>query len=201
MVALINFKICDNSKECSGILACPTGALHWDKAKKKIEVDSKKCVSCGACAKVCPIGAIRIARSQEEYKQIQKEILSDKRNPGQLFVDRYGAEVVDSKIKLNESEFSDLIKKPCQKLVVELYQEDSIKCLLNSTPIKELFENYSVNYKKMESTEGKVKKEYKIKEFPAMLFFKDGVYVGKIEGYYQISEKEKLSKQIKNILG
>lgn len=30
MAVLVNFKICDNAKECGGIEVCPTGALSWD---------------------------------------------------------------------------------------------------------------------------------------------------------------------------
>lgn len=30
MPVLINFKICDNAKDCSGIAVCPTGALSWE---------------------------------------------------------------------------------------------------------------------------------------------------------------------------
>ena len=38
MKALINFKICDNAKECSGISVCPTGAMSFDE---------EKCTNCG----------------------------------------------------------------------------------------------------------------------------------------------------------
>ena len=30
MAVLVNFKICDNAKECGGITVCPTGALSYD---------------------------------------------------------------------------------------------------------------------------------------------------------------------------
>lgn len=69
MAVLINFKICDNSKDCGGIEVCQTGAFHWDEKNKKINVDDKKCISCGKCEEACPVGAIRVA---EPSKNIEK---------------------------------------------------------------------------------------------------------------------------------
>ena len=37
MPVLINFKICDNAKECGGIEVCPTGALSYDDENKSIQ--------------------------------------------------------------------------------------------------------------------------------------------------------------------
>ena len=42
MKALINFKICDNAPECSGIEVCPTGAMYFDSEKETIVVDEDK---------------------------------------------------------------------------------------------------------------------------------------------------------------
>lgn len=38
--------------------ACPRGAISFDR-NQKARIDKSKCVDCGACAKVCPYGAIR----------------------------------------------------------------------------------------------------------------------------------------------
>ena len=40
MAVLINFKICDNAKECGGIAVCPTGALSYDDEKESIVIDN-----------------------------------------------------------------------------------------------------------------------------------------------------------------
>ena len=65
MAVLVNFKICDNAKECGGIAVCPTGALSWNEEKESIEIDNDKCISCGLCEKECPIGAIMVAKNSE----------------------------------------------------------------------------------------------------------------------------------------
>lgn len=42
MAVLVNFKICDNAKECSGIEVCPTQALSWDEKEETIVIDNNK---------------------------------------------------------------------------------------------------------------------------------------------------------------
>ena len=110
MAVLINFKICDNAKECGGIDVCPTGALSWNDVDSKIEIDNDKCISCGACEAECPIGAIMVAHSDEEYEKYKSEIDEDPRTTKDLFVDRYGAVAISDffQISVNEIKESDI---------------------------------------------------------------------------------------------
>lgn len=200
MAVLINFKICDNAKECGGIAVCPTGALSYDDEKKQIVIDNDKCVACGSCTKECPVQAIKVAKDEEEYKKLEKEINDDRRTIKDLFVDRYGAMplsdffIIDPKDIEEKSKTSDIV-------LIEAYNDDSIECLLKSIPIKELTEDLpdSTLFYKVE-VDDEILAKYDIKELPSLLVFKKGLLTGHIDGYYSYEEKEKLSESIKEIV-
>ena len=201
MPVLINFKICDNSKDCSGIQVCPMKAFFWDEEKKTIAVHEDKCVTCGLCEKSCPVGAIRVARTKEEYERIKKEIENDPRRVSDLFVDRYGAEPRSPAFFISKNDFPIQILEATQIAVVEFFTNESIECLLHSIPIKELFPDIKIKYRKIELGKDDVLiKTYQIDKFPSLLFFKDGHLVAKIEGYFNNDQKKILMKKIKDIM-
>jgi NAD-dependent dihydropyrimidine dehydrogenase PreA subunit len=201
MPVLINFKICDNAEECSGIAVCPTGALSWDKKKKRIAVDNKKCIGCFKCEESCPTGAIRVAKTEKGLEKIKKEINSDSRKILDLFVERYGAKPMYYQFHLSEDNFEPNVLKANKLTVVEVFSPESIECLLFSIPVRELFEGFNVKYRKMEIKDKKgVFKKYAISRLPALLFFKSGKLIGKIEGYYDKKQKESLSKKVLKII-
>lgn len=199
MSVLINFKICDNAQECNGIAVCPTGALSWDKKKKSIKIDSEKCISCKKCEKSCMVSAIRVAKNEKEHKEIEEEINSDSRKVSDLFVDRYGAQPIHPAFLIKEDKFELEVLGSKKMVVAELFNDDSIMCLLKSIAMKDLFADYSIKYRKVEVGKALVR-EYKIKELPTLIFFKNGELLGKIEGYYDNKKKEKLIKKIKLIV-
>jgi Fe-S-cluster-containing hydrogenase component 2 len=200
MAVLINFKICDNAKECSGIAVCPTGALLWDEKKKSIAINNKKCISCGKCQKACGIEAIKVAKNEKEYAKFKKEIKDDSRKAVDLFIDRYGAQPVIPNFLVSEERFNLASLESKKPAMVEFFNSDSIQCLLRSIPIKELAAGLEINYMKLELKTELLLKEYKLLMLPALLFFKDGKLIGKIEGYYGISDKQKLREKILKIL-
>jgi NAD-dependent dihydropyrimidine dehydrogenase PreA subunit len=199
MPVLINFKICDNAKECNGIAVCPTGALTWNEKKKCIEIDNEKCISCGKCEKACMVDAIFIARNEKEYQKIKKEIDDDPRKRSDLFIDRYGAEPIHPAFLIKEDKFQAEVLESEKLVMAELFEDDSIMCLLKSIPIKDLLADYAIKYRKVK-TGKELNEEYKIKKLPALLFFEKGKILGKIEGYYDNKQKIKLCKKIKAII-
>lgn len=200
MKALINFKICDNAPECSGIEVCPTGAMHFDEEKETIVVDDDKCINCGLCEKACPIGAIRVAKSEEEYERIQKEIEEDPRTIKDLFVDRYGAAPLSEFFMLDANEVEEKVKNT-KLVLVEVYVEDTIECLIKSIPIKEITANMDKDtlFYKVEATD-ELSAKYEISEYPSLLVFKDGKYVDKVSGYYTSDVKDEFMDKINGII-
>lgn len=201
MPILINFKICDNSKDCSGIEVCPAGAFYWDEKRKTIAVDNQKCISCGKCEEACPVEAIRVARTEKEYKKIKKEIDKDPRKISDLFIDRYGAEPIVAAFQIPYSKFDVQILESTKPAVAELFSKSSIKCLLHSIPVKDLLEDIDIKYRKIEVKENDLLlKKYKTEDLPALLFFKKGKLIGKIEGYFDFRQKKNLLMKIGKII-
>jgi len=200
MSVLINFKICDNSKDCNGIKVCPAGAFYWQDVNKSIAVDNEKCISCGNCEKSCQVGAIRVTRSKNEWERIKKEIEEDPRTVADLFVDRYGADSIDPAFAATEEKFQIQILEATKVAVVELYNAESIRCLLKSIPLGDLFKDWNILYRKIKINTSALTDRYGVNILPSLLFFKDTILIGKIEGYFSQEDRETLQKKIDNIL-
>ena len=200
MPVLVNFKVCDNAKECGGVAICPTGAITFDEKKETLVIDNSKCISCGQCENECPIGAIRVAKDENEYKKIKEEIENDPRKTKDLFVDRYGAAPLSEFFMLEAEKIEQKIDT--NKIVlVELYNDDSIQCLLKSIPIKELVKDLpdTTTFYKIESKED-IEEKYEVKELPTLLVFNKGKLSGQIEGYYTDESKNEIIDKIKSMI-
>lgn len=201
MPVLINFKICDNCEDCNGIRVCPTGAFHWDAEKRTIAVDKDKCIGCGACGHCCTIDAIFYTDSEEEAKEIQKEIDEDPRSATDLFVERYGAMPINDlyTFELSEEKVKNRINSH-RPVMVEFNSNDTINCLLKSIPISDIAKAFykDTTYSKFIIDE-KDFKTYGVTETPCLRFYKDGELLGEMKGYYEIDDMDKVKKIIDEI--
>lgn len=197
MPSIINFKICDNAPECSGVEICPTKAITWNETKKTLEIDESKCTSCGLCAKACPVGAIKVAIGQD-FEFIKQEFEKDTRKTSDLFVERFGAQSTDRSSLISEAYFQSLITKK-DPMVFELFNNDSIMCLIKSIPVRDLFKKGTLYNKVDTESNQDLIDQYKIKELPCLLFFENGKLKNKIEGFFGTTQKETLLSQIRKI--
>ncbi len=200
MLVQINFKICDNSKDCSGITVCPTGALYWDADSRTLMIDDMRCVVCGECQSACPVGAIRVAVNEDEFEEIRREIEKDPRKVSDLFVDRYGAEPLDPAFLISQRSFTVHVLEATKLTVVELFNWETVQCLFHSIPIRELFKGMDVKYRKMQIDGDSILSSYGVETLPAFLFFNGGRLLGKIEGYFPDTEKDELGRRIRELL-
>lgn len=196
MPAIINHKICDNASACGGISVCPVGAFAYNEKTKKIEIDNEKCISCGACEKTCPIGAIGVARTQEEFEELKQAIEDDPRNPEDLFVDRYGGDIVNEDVMVEFSEIEEIIKK--EDCLIEIIDEDNIMCLLKSITYSEILENsnFTQYYRCLIASDDDISK-YGISELPSLLLCRGGVVKKVIAGYFEENNKQELFNLLK----
>lgn len=200
MSVLINYKICDNAPECDWIKACPFWAFIWDSKTKSITIDNSKCTSCWICEKACPIWAIKVAKNKEEYEKIKKEFKNDPRKISDLFVDKYGSEPMKTSFLIDEDKIDFYVTETWKPLILELFNENSIECLINSIPIKDLLQDMDVVFRKVEITNDLSVAKFDIKSYPSLLIFNQWKFLWKIEGYYDINRKDELKDKIKNIL-
>ena len=195
MPAIINHKICDQASACGGISVCPVGAFTYNEKTKKIEIDNNKCISCGLCEKTCPIGAIGVARTQEEFEELKQAIEEDPRNPDDLFVDRYSGDIINEDVMIEFDEIDNIIKN--EDCLIEIINEDNIMCLLKSITYSDILENtgYSKYYRCLLNENDNYSK-YNIEDFPSLLLCNNGKIKKLVNGYYEEKEKQDLFNKI-----
>ncbi len=174
--------------------------MYFDDELNKIVVKDT-CTSCGLCEAECPVGCIMVAKNETEFRELEQDIENDPRTIKDLFVDRYGAAPLSEFFMLESEDFAAKISN--QNLtIIELYEDNSIQCLLKSIPIKEITDHIKqeVNYFNLQPTD-EIMTKYQITELPALLFFKANDLLGKIEGYFEIDQQEVLITKVKEIVG
>jgi len=204
MPVVINYKICDLAPECGGIEVCPNGAFFWNKKTKRPEVDNERCLSCGICARECPVEAILVATTEGEYQRLLEKVKNDPRSEKDLWRERLGcqpgrtpplAKVVTPK------NFSQEVARTKAPFVLDVWSEATLDCRYHSLLWDDLKTTGRIRFKKLDGGEdSKLAKKLGVTRFPTLLFFKEGKEVGRREGYLYSKDKIALRKQITSSL-
>ena len=198
MSILVNFKICDNCADCSGIRVCPVGAITWSEEDKTIKIDNAKCINCGKCVNACTVSAIKMAKTEEQHRLLEREIANDPRTIADLFVERYGSMKISDVNCFYIDHLEDRINSN-RPVIIEINTEDTIECLLKSVPITEIQKKFNSNatYSKffVDSTDmGK----YNLTTTPVLRFYNQGVLIGEIVGHFTPNNKYEYLDMIKD---
>ena len=150
----------------------------------------------GACEKTCPIGAIGFAKTWEEYEELKKAIDEDPRCSEDLFVDRFGGDIINEDVLIDFKALDKIISKS-DKVLIELFNDDSIMCLLKSIPYHEILtnSNYTKYFRCNVGDEDVLK--YNVKELPSLLLCNNGKVTKVVNGYFEDKDKSNLFKELK----
>lgn len=196
-MVIINEKICDNAPECGGIEVCPTGAISWDEKTHKLVTNNDLCVCCRLCVtQGCPIGAIVVTDTVEEYEKELAQIAADKRTVEELFVERYGATAIDEDIIIQKDEIHNHYANG-KYLFIEEFNDDSIQCLLHSIPIQTIRDRLNIDFNYYKCDVG-VNDSSSI--YPTLQLYYEDKYLGKVEGYYDEMQIGDFIKKLQTIL-
>lgn len=70
---------CQHCADAPCLRACLTGALSRDAATSLVTVDVERCIGCGTCALVCPLGVPRLDKDQK--KMVKCDLCQDAEIP------------------------------------------------------------------------------------------------------------------------
>ena len=212
MAIKLNFNICDNAPECSGIAVCPTGAIYWDEEtinplneKGSICVDNGKCIACKKCVgeNGCPIGAIIFADSEDELENLTRDYETDLIKVKNLFVERFGAAPIDDSLCIKQNELNTIIESNRGILVIEKFADWSIQCLLSAIPIDTIIEEIKtitkideIKYFRVDMTET-VDEEM---ELPELNIYKANTLLCKICGFMNNTQIDEMKNMLQRSL-
>jgi carbon-monoxide dehydrogenase iron sulfur subunit len=70
---------CQHCADAPCLRACLTGAMSRDATTLLVTVDEERCIGCGTCALVCPLGVPRL--DKEQKKMVKCDLCQDENVP------------------------------------------------------------------------------------------------------------------------
>lgn len=112
-----------------------------------------------------------------------------------MFVDRYGADIINEDVVIPFEKLDKVISQS-KNAIIELFNDDSISCLLKSIPYVDILDNSSFDeYFRCYVGENDLEKLH-VKELPCMLLVKNCKVLKVINGYFDEGDKRKLFKEL-----
>jgi carbon-monoxide dehydrogenase iron sulfur subunit len=64
---VVSFSVrCQHCQDAPCVQACLTGALARDPENSLVTIDKERCIGCGTCLLVCPLGALKLDKEQKK---------------------------------------------------------------------------------------------------------------------------------------
>lgn len=208
MPVLINYERCDSSPHCFAARVCPYRTLYYSQAKRRVEVDAKRCGDCPApCLNFCDQYAIKFATTLEELKLMQAELdgtmtpaeVAEKRKQ-RADEDKAKDEAAHDPVILSTTNFEEEVLRSQDLVVVHVGTDRSP----HSKELAPAFQNLAREYA------GKVKfgkvdadvqmtlcQRLGVRSLPTVLFFYGGQVVDGVAGPVTASD---LQERVYNLL-
>ena len=187
MPALFNYKRCDGfhgcaqPQDCEGVKVCPTGAIRhaFRKDAKIPTIDLAQCIDCGKCKGCCPAGVIFYYQTEAEKKKIKQFIEEDGITPEEIWEQRYGVQPNKQCSVLTTKTFPTTSSG---LHAVDFWDKENLLCRVNAIKIDDL-PIRGFQYHKLSLDDfPEFKNRYRLRIVPSLLFFKEGIEIGRLEG-------------------
>ncbi|UCC68303.1 MAG: 4Fe-4S dicluster domain-containing protein [Armatimonadota bacterium] len=60
--------VCNQCEDAPCLTVCPTEAIHRESERGPVVLAAERCIGCGACAAICPVGAIEMRWGEDEVE-------------------------------------------------------------------------------------------------------------------------------------
>lgn len=206
MPVLIDERLCDTNPACGAARACTRGAITFDRARNRVQVNNSLCTDCGICTRYCPPQAVVFARTAAELERKAAAIRSSTAGKDDLLEQKYGVRPGDPAALGPNLEaatcdnWETAVLGADLPVVVDLWAQWCAPCRILAPTFKDLAKEYEgrMRFFKLDTEEcQRVPGRYGVTGIPTLLFFHRGQLLGNLVGAVP---KEQLRQAIGQVL-